>query len=311
MPVNIDKNKFSTLSKLELVAKQIVNGFITGLHKSPLHGFSVEFAEHRIYNQGESTKNIDWKLYARTEKLFVKRYEEETNLRCRILLDISPSMFYPTIEKTNIDNLNKIHFSIYAAAAIIEILRKQRDAYGIAHVSDKLELISRIKSGEVHARNLYLEMEKILQLEKPKKQSTTILADSLHQIAEMTHKRSLIIIFSDMFETNADADKLFSALRHLKHNKHEVLLFHVLDKETEMNFEFSNRPYKFVDLESNEEIKLKPSEFQNSYSEKWNEFYKNLKDKAQQYHIDFIAADIKKGFLPVLQDYLLKRQKML
>jgi uncharacterized protein (DUF58 family) len=311
MPINIDKNRFNALSKLELVAKQVVHGFITGLHKSPLHGFSVEFAEHRIYNQGESTKNIDWKLYARTDKLFVKRYEEETNLRCRILLDISPSMFYPNVDKVDIDNLNKIHFSIYAAAAIIEILRKQRDAYGLAHLSDNIEFISQIKAGEVHARNLYLEMEKILTQTKAKKQSTTVLADSLHQVAEMTHKRSLIIIFSDMFETNADNEKLFSALRHLKHNKHEVLLFHVVDKETEIDFEFSNHPYKFVDLESNEEIKLKPSDFQELYNTKLNVFYKNLKDKAQQYQIDFIEADIKKGFVPILQDYLLKRQKML
>ncbi len=311
MPINIDKNRFNALSKLELVAKQVVLGFITGLHKSPLHGFSVEFAEHRIYNQGESTKNIDWKLYARTDKLFVKRYEEETNLRCRILLDVSPSMFYPSIDNADIDNLNKIHFSIYAAAAIIDILRKQRDAYGLAHVSDKLDFISRIKSGEVHARNLYMEMEKLLNIDKAKKQSSTVLADSLHQIAEMTHKRSLIVIFSDMFETNADDDKLFSALRHLKHNKHEVLLFHVVDKETEIDFEFTNRPYKFVDLESNEEVKLKPSDFQELYNEKLNAFYKNLKDKAQQYQIDFIEADIKKGFVPILQDYLLKRQKML
>src|ERR1043165_5921613 len=118
---SIDPKPLQQFTHLELIAKQVVEGFITGLHKSPFHGFSVEFAEHRLYNKGESTRHIDWKLFARTDKLFVKRYEEETNLRCQIIIDRSSSMYYPS------EGLNKIRFSVFAAASLIQMLKKQRD----------------------------------------------------------------------------------------------------------------------------------------------------------------------------------------
>ena len=136
MALNIDRRKFQQLSKLEFMAKQAVEGFITGMHKSPFHGFSVEFAEHKLYNTGESTRHIDWKLYARSEKLFVKRYEEETNLRCHLVIDHSSSMYFPAGVKADSDNLNKLKFSIYASAAMIELFRRQRDAVGLSLFSD-------------------------------------------------------------------------------------------------------------------------------------------------------------------------------
>jgi uncharacterized protein (DUF58 family) len=310
MPIHINKDNFRAVSKLELIAREIVQGFITGLHKSPLHGFSVEFAEHRIYNEGESTKNIDWKLYARTEKLFVKRYEEETNLRCQIIIDVSPSMYYPVVKKLDLQEYNKLFFSVYAAAAIIEVLRKQRDAYGISLVSDSIEFFSQIKSGELHAHNLYMELEKLIQKPHKNRISTTNLANTITEIANKVHKRSLIVIFSDMFNREENPEELFSALRYLKHNKNEVLLFHVLDKDTEIEFNFENRPYKFIDLETNEEIKLKSLDFKDDYNKEVNRYFAMLKEKCQQYRIDFITADIKQGFVPVLQDYLLKRKRM-
>ncbi len=163
MQESIHQHKLQQFSHLELIAKQVVEGFITGLHKSPFHGFSVEFAEHRLYNTGESTKNIDWKLYGRTDKIFVKRYEEETNLRCQIIIDNSSSMYFP-IEK---DKQNKITFSVYCAAAMIQLLKVQRDAAGLSTFSEKIELHTQAKSSPVHYKMLFNELEKLLFPHQP------------------------------------------------------------------------------------------------------------------------------------------------
>ena len=216
----IDLQQIHSYSKLELIAKQVVEGFITGLHKSPFHGFSVEFAEHRLYNTGESTKHIDWKLYGRTEKLFIKRYEEETNLRCQLIIDASSSMYFPEID-FNTDKFNKIKFSVYAAAAIMNLLKKQRDAVGLSIFSDKLDIHSPTKSSSVHHKYLIHELEGLINA--PKKNTKTSSINALHTIAETVHKRSLMIIFSDMMENVADDEQLFAALQHLKYNKHEVI----------------------------------------------------------------------------------------
>jgi len=291
---------------LELLARQVVEGFITGLHKSPFHGFSVEFAEHRLYNSGESVKNIDWKLYGRTDKMFVKRFEEETNLRCQLVLDISSSMYYPQKE------FNKILFSVYSAASLMYLFRKQRDAFGLSCFSDKLELSTPAKSTTVQQKFLFSELEKLLQ--KEGRGSRTALASSLHEIAELIHKRSLIIIFSDMFEAGTDENTLsdiFSALQHLKYNKHEVILFNVLDFKKEMDFSFENRPYHFIDIETGEELKVQPSQVKEKYMKAVEAFRKNLKLKCGQFNIDFIDADINAGFYQVLHSYLIKRNKMI
>src|SRR5688572_19981865 len=154
MPIN--QQEVQQISHLELIAQQVVEGFITGLHKSPFHGFSVEFAEHRLYNTGDSIKNIDWKLYGRTDKLFVKRFEEETNLRCQIVLDVSSSMYYP--EK----DFNKLLFSVYSAASLMYLFKKQRDAFGLSCFSDKLELSTPAKSTAIHQKYLFSELEKLM-----------------------------------------------------------------------------------------------------------------------------------------------------
>lgn len=180
----IDIKQLESLASLELIAKQVVEGFITGLHKSPFHGFSVEFAEHRLYNNGESTKNIDWKLYARTDKLFVKRFEEETNLRCHILLDTSSSMYYPLKEKAAFPDLNKISFSVYAAAALMHLLTKQRDAVAFAAFSDKIECNTPVKSSPSHLKYLFGLLENYLDLEKGKEKKNTNIAETLHLLAE-------------------------------------------------------------------------------------------------------------------------------
>lgn len=310
MNYSIDKNRLQEFGSLEFIAKQVVEGFITGLHKSPFHGFSVEFAEHRLYNTGESTKHIDWKLFGRTDKLFVKRYEEETNLRCQIIIDNSSSMYFPKSDKTSFENPNKITFSIYAAAALMSLLKKQRDAVGLSLFSDKVELHTRTKSTTAHQNYLYTELEKLLVPIGDTDYKKTFAAQSLHEISENIHKRSLVIIFSDMFESNAKTDELFSALQHLRHNKHEVVLFHVVDQSKEIDFDFDNRPYKFIDMESGQELKIHPHEVRDQYIKSVSDFKKELKLRCGQYRIEFIEADINKGFRQILLPYLLKREKM-
>ena len=306
----LDQSKLQQFSQLELIARQVVEGFITGLHKSPFHGFSVEFAEHRLYNTGESIKNIDWKLYGKTDRLYSKRYEEETNLRCQIIIDASSSMFYPIKDNISFENPNKITFSVYAAAAIIALLKTQRDAVGLSVFSDKIDLFTPAKSSSVHHKYLFTELEKHLAPLDTEVKRTTNATPCLHEIAENIHKRSLVVIFSDMMETQGSADELFSALQHLKHNKHEVILFHVVDKAKEYDFNFENRPYRFIDMETGKELKIHPHEVKENYIKAINEYKNNLKLRCGQYKIDFVEADINQGFKQILLPYLLKREKL-
>jgi uncharacterized protein (DUF58 family) len=311
MPI-IHPQYIQKYSALEMLAKQVVEGFITGLHKSPFHGFSVEFAEHRIYNPGESTKHIDWKLYGRSDKLFIKRYEEETNLRCQLVIDASSSMYYPVDAKADAENQNnKINFSIKCAAALSELLLRQRDAVGLSVFSDKLNFHAPARSSTAQKKMVFTELENLQQQYNPKTTTETFAGTLLDQIAEITHKRSLIIIFSDMFDNADKEDALFSALQHLKHKKHEVLLFHVHDKKSELNFDFENRPHHFIDMESGEEIKLNPQQAKENYLKHIHNYIGNLKTKCGQFKIDFIEADIAEGFDKVLYAYLVKRAAIL
>jgi uncharacterized protein (DUF58 family) len=289
-------------NNLELLATQVVEGFITGLHKSPFHGFSVEFAEHRLYNTGESTRHIDWKLFGRTDKLFVKRYEEETNLRCQLVIDTSGSMFYPT------DGLNKMRFSVFAAASLMQLLRKQRDASGLTLFDEDIHYHSECKVSQTHVRMLYAKMEELLKpAVKPAKSN---IAQSLHHLADRLHRRSLVMVFSDMFGDATQTDELFAALQHLKYNKHEVVLFHVLDNKTEQEFDFVNRPYLFVDSETGEQMKLFPAQVKEQYLTALHAHQKELKLKCAQYKIEFVEANVGNDFSQILLPFLVKRSKM-
>lgn len=297
-------------SNLELLARQVVEGFIVGLHRSPFHGFSVEFAEHRLYNKGESTRNIDWKVFARTDKLFVKRFEEETNLRCQLVVDASSTMYYPWDEK-NPDKFkykNKFCFAAQSAAVLMYALKRQRDAFGLTLFDDDIRLSTNCKSTTQHYQQLLANLTQ--KIENPELNKPTDLARCLHQVAEATHRRSLIIIFTDVMENPTEANRLFSALQHLKHNKHEVILFHVTDKSKELDFEFENRPYIFVDMETGEQVRLQPSQVKEYYTQQVAAFTEQLKLRCLQYKIDFVEADINKGFYPILQTWMVKRSKM-
>ena len=303
-----DIQQFQQFDNLGLVASSVVEGFITGLHRSPFHGFSVEFAEHRQYNQGESTKHIDWKLFARSDRLYVKQYEEETNLRCQLVIDTSSSMLFP-YEKGKSGLINKLAFSVYSAAALIYLMRKQRDAVGLTLFSDQIEFHSENRLSSVHAELLFGKLAGLLTSGKDGLHKTTNAAAVLHQVAEQVHKRSLIILFSDMMDEGND-EELFSALQHLRYNKHEVILFHVTDHQQERQFDFQNRPYRFVDLESGHQIRFSPHELKENYTKAVQKYFEGLKVKCGQYQIDLVEADINQDFKQVLHSFLMKRKKL-
>ena len=297
---------------LDFFARQIVEGFLIGLHRSPFHGFSVEFAEHRQYTVGESTRNIDWKLYGRTNKLFIKRFEEETNLRCQLVVDHSGSMLLPVEGQGNIEHPNKLTFACYAAAVLSELLLKQRDAFGLTLLSDGIDLQTDIHSSRVHQKHLLEILENELRQE-PKQTlqspSSTHIAEALHLTAEKLHRRSLVVIFTDALVKPEDHDPMMDALRHLRHCKHEVILFHTLHQGHEVNFDYPNRPTEFIDLESGRHLKLLPSEVAEKYREQMIRQTADIKQHAIRYRIDYQPIDTQQGVDQVLLPFLLKRNR--
>ena len=307
MNLQNELNKAEGFKNLELLAKQVVEGFIAGMHKSPFHGFSAEFAEHKIYNQGESTRHIDWKLFAKTDKLYTKRYDDETNLRCHIIIDNSSSMHYPKMESFSINSLNKIGFSVLASASLMHILKKQRDAVGLSIYSDVYDYYAPEKGSERHHQMLLSQLSDAVISKALNKQTETY--KYLHQIAEKIHRRSLIFLFTDMFQTLEDEVKLFEALRHLKYNKHEVVLFHVFDKEKELMFNFDNKPKRFIDVETGEYINLYADSIKTNYNKAVDDYFSALRLKCAQYKIKYVEADINKDFNNILTTYMIERQK--
>ncbi|MBS1525348.1 MAG: DUF58 domain-containing protein [Bacteroidetes bacterium] len=306
MPKLNDDQQIRQLANLELLARQVVEGFITGLHQSPFHGFSVEFAEHRLYNSGESVKNIDWKLFARTDRLFIKQFEEETNLRCYLLLDTSSSMNFPD------KGINKLQFSIYAVASLMYLFKKQRDAFGLGLFSEKLDWLSQARSTSAHLFHLYAQLERAY--DQPRINAATDITGVLHHVAEEIHKRSMIIIFSDMLESGLNDEKLnalFAAIQHLKYNKHEVIIFNVNDRKKELDFDFDNRPHHFVDIESGAEVKVHPNKIREAYRANLDHYRHQLELKCAQYHIDLVDSNIHEGYNQVLKAYLVKRNSMI
>jgi len=303
MDSSLNLSSFKNFDNIELLAKKLVEGFITGLHRSPYHGFSVEFSEYKHYNFGESTKNIDWKIFAKTDQLFVKQYEEETNLRCTILMDLSPSMYYP---KPKID---KIRFSVYCAAALTHLMVSQRDAVGLMGFSEDIKLTTVQKSSRSHLHRLLVQLDSWIKTENTQS-STSQIAESIHAAAEKISRRSLVIIFSDMFQNPLSSTDIYQALQHLKHKKHEILLFHVSDQNTEKVFNFENHPYLFVDSENGRKIKILPSHIKEQYRKKTEKFYRYIQHMCGQLKIDLVAVDTKDNFDKILYSYLVKRRKM-
>lgn len=326
------------LGRLELLAKEVVEGFLTGLHKSPFHGFSVEFAEHRPYNTGEDTRHIDWRLYARSDRLFVKKYSEETNMRCHFLLDMSSSMYFPLKEDTS-NGLNKLRFSLAVAASLGYLLHRQRDAVSVSTFAHELLFTSDCKSSAAHWHYLLDRLsywyDKAETLESTAPRHSTHIAQVLHLLAEKLHKRSMVVLLSDMFDgatgeaatgstaadgsagvaassaigsATSDMASLTEALQHLRYRQHEVLLFHVQSREKEINLQYENRPHRFVDVETGEEVRLNPQHIQAAYQARQTARTEALQHLCQQNHIDYVPAFIEDGLVSVLQTCLSKRR---
>lgn len=305
MKIESQKEKISSFQHLQLLANQVVEGFVSGMHKSPFHGFSAEFAEHKVYNVGESTRHIDWKLFAKTDRLYSKRFEEETNLRCHLIIDNSSSMHYPKLKSSQSFYESKIGFSVLASAVLMNLLKKQRDAVGLSVFSDTYEYYAPEKGSDRHHSMLLNTLENVLNQVKEKKNTDTITY--LHQIAQKIHRRSMIILFTDMFHSGNE-EALFSALQHLKHNKHKVVLFHVIDNETELNFDFGNAPKKFIDVETGEEVALFADNVKEVYEQEVADYFKKLSLSCAQNQIKYVPVAVGENFEQILLTYLAEKQ---
>ncbi len=301
--MKITKEDILNTGNLELLAKKAVEGFITGLHKSPFHGFSVEFAEHRQYNQGESTKNIDWKLYGRTDKLYNKIFDEETNLRSQFLIDVSASM-----QIANEGELSKLQHAIWSTAVLTQILKKQRDASGICFFDNKIQEYTKIASSGRHYKELIYKLNDYLHYESAV--GSTDISTTLHTIASQIHKRSMIILFTDFLEKDRDLEPVFEAIKHLKHNKHEVIVFQTVNSASELDFDYGNRPMTFEDVETGVEIKLLPSEVKDAYAAKMKKYNADLKSKLNQYKIEYALVDTSQDVKNAILPFLIKRKSM-
>ncbi|AWG20481.1 DUF58 domain-containing protein [Flavobacterium faecale] len=306
MKVESQLDKVARFQHLELLANQIVEGFISGMHKSPFHGFSAEFAEHKLYNVGESTRHIDWKLFAKTDRLYTKRFEEETNLRCHIVLDNSLSMHYPALQSNQNFYENKIGFSVLASAVVMHLLKKQRDAVGLSIFSDAYDYYAPEKGSDRYHRMILSQLESVL--EHPKVAQSTNTVALLHQIAEKMHRRSMIILFTDMFQSE-DEEKLFEALQHLRHNKHKVILFHVVDRKKELEFDFDNTPKKYIDVETGEEVALFSDNVQEVYKKEAESYFNKIALTCAQNRIRYVSVDVGDDFEKIMLTYLVEKQK--
>ncbi len=297
----------SQLAPLELRARKIVEGFISGLHKSPYYGFSVEFAEHRPYNPGDDLKHVDWKVYAKTERFYVKQYEEETNLRCYLLLDTSSSMYYKYFAEWT-----KLRYGINFGAALIYLMHRQRDACGIIPFSDKIEAFIPAKSSYTHLRLLFGELEKRLEEEKQqaKQKKGTATAEVIHEVAERLNHRSLVVIISDLFEHPDEHDNLISSLKHLRHRNHEVILFNIMERKSERELDFPDRRFVMEDMETGSQMEILPAQVREDYKKKVAEYTHRFKMACSEFQIDFEELDTQEAFDLALLAYLNKRKNL-
>lgn len=283
------------LSRLDLVARLVVEGFITGLHQSPYHGFSVEFSEYRPYLPGDATRDIDWKVFGKSDRLYVKQYEEETNLKAYLLLDTSGSMAYGS------GDLTKFQYATYLAASLAHLMLRQRDAVGLMVFDEQMREYVPPRSRGSHLNTLL----QALRRARPEG-SDTNLAGSFHDLAERVVRRGLIIVLSDLLD---DPDRTLSGLKHFRHRKHEVIVFHILDP-MERDFAF-DRETQFVDLESGASVSTEPwqvaAEYRASVQETMHRFRKECRERL----IDYVALDVEEPFDTALYNYLGKRKRRL
>ncbi len=303
----LDPNLLTQLAPLDLKARTIVEGFISGLHRSPFHGFSVEFAEHRPYNQGDDFKHIDWKVYGKTERFYVKQFEAETNLRAHIVLDVSSSMYFKHFAEWS-----KLRYAIHYAASLIYMMHRQRDACGLVLFDEEIRSVFPPKSSYSHVRLLYRELEQQLEDEDGKAalKRGSASANALHKLAESLKRRSLVVIITDLFENVENHDALISSLRHLRHQKHEVLLFNILEHKSERELDFPDGKFLFEDMETGSELEVIPAQVKDDYKKKVSELTHKFKIACSETGVDFEEIDTQSPFDLALLAYLNKRKRL-
>jgi len=297
--VEIDKRKYldpvtiARLDNMALRARLVVEGFIIGLHKSPYHGFSVEFAEHRPYIPGDEIKHIDWKLFGKTDRFYIKQFEEETNLKSYILLDKSGSMKYSSGE------INKLTYGSYLAAALSYLMLKQQDAVSLTLFDDRVRTYLPPVAKKSHL-NLVLGA-----LEQVRAGEETRIAPQLHELAEKLKKRGMIILISDLLD---EPDEVINALKHFRHKRHEVILFHILDRQ-ELDFTF-NRQTQFIDLETGQRLNTEPWHIQEAYQGLLQQFIATYKTGCRANNIDYVLLTTDRSLDMALIEYLKKRARI-
>ena len=283
----------SKLANMSLVARLVVEGFITGLHRSPYHGFSVEFAEHRPYMPGDDIRHIDWKVLGKTDRLYLKEYEEETNLKAYLLVDASASMGYRSA------SISKLQYASWLAASLSYLMLRQRDGVGLVLFDEKIR-----KFLPPRSMNSYLNLL-LQELERLNSYGETRIGQTFHQLAERMKRRGLVIIFSDLFDS---PQEILSGLKHFRHNRHEVIVVHILDPlERHFNFKQAGT---FLDLETGEKLPTQPWHIRTEYCRLVEEFTETLKKGCREQRIDYVLMDTSENFDRALLQYLIKRKKI-
>jgi uncharacterized protein (DUF58 family) len=299
----LDPVVVSQLRNMELRARLIVEGFITGLHKSPYHGFSVEFAEHRPYNPGDELRHVDWKVYAKTDRHYVKQYEEETNLRHYVVLDTSLSMRYK-----GTGPVSKLEYGTYLASALHYLMVRQKDATGLIGFDQTIHTLRPPRSTQGYLRQLLATLDQFSRLEATDKRTSA--ASVLNEVAERISRRSLVVVITDLFENVSEHDDLMKALRHLRYRGHEVLVFHVLESDTERAFSFPDVPMQFRDMETGEELTLQPAQVKENYRAAVKAFSERFRNRCRERNIDFVELDTAEPYNKALLAYLNKRGRL-
>ncbi len=290
---------------VELWARQVVEGFLVGLHKSPYHGFSVEFSEYRPYQPGDPLRDVDWKVLARTDRLYVKKYEDETNLRCQLIVDVSSSMFYPPDGP-----LTKYAFAALMTAALLYLLRKQRDAAGLTLFSDRIHYFRAPSTRSVHYRDLFARLDHLLR--HPPQRAGTRLMETLREVNLRLPRRSMIIIFSDALVgegSSDDTEAFLDTFKYLHSRNHDVIFFHTLAYPQEVNFELEGPYLRLEDVETGESVHLSPAEYRATFQQQMSRWMHRLQVELLQYGVDYVPVDVYRSVEQVLLPFLKRRTR--
>jgi len=293
-PTHLLPHVVAKLANMELRARLVVEGFIAGLHRSPYHGFSVEFAEHRPYMPGDEIRHVDWKIYGRTDRFYIKQYEEETNLKAYLIVDTSRSMTYASPGE-----ITKLDYAASLAASLAYLMVQQQDAVGLALFDETISSFL-----PPHATRAYLR-QILAALQNLRGGSGTAAGRSLHLVAERIRRRGLVIILSDLFD---DPDQVLAAFKHFRHKKNEVIVMHVLDP-LERSFAFGEDA-TFEDLETRERMVTQPWHVRRAYAESLKAFVERYKRECREHQIDYVLLDTHTPFDVALMEYLSKRQRL-